>query len=583
MSKVASRAVNWILLPIIMILSLIFLSSSYAADADNIISYPIQDYLSWSKLGEIPWIIDYTDGYKDKICLKSGPIKCGGASKLIVENVSGPAIIRFKWKIDVGQEIGQLVFSVDGNKIFECYDHEFADFNYPLNAERNHTLEWAFKKIRSYPIWNGTGKIDNLSFIKINSQMQKVDLNREPSPVEPKESNYAINGTKTLDRYNQSQISPGNYSSIIELKPNITVIIEKILYKEDERSPKSKSIISIEPISPKENEVLSSECGLKIKFRTSNSSMITKCEIFVDNEKVASSQAVHLENEINLNKEIENLSIGKHQWMVQCFDQEGLSNSSQMICFEIAQNKSLTIVNQMDHDESKFIYPTICEAINRTSDFGRVIIKGGQYRESIVIDKPLAIIGENKPRLSSLKTMDDEALITIKHNDVEVSGLIMNDSNYGIYIAGLKEEGVLENISIRDNEISECGYDIFAEYFNNGSIINNILYYPNKMSVCNIGIRLSNFKNIKIDSNKFNEAFRLPTDKPMKSCIHMLSYEDKTIEQIKNNTFDYAIRSIKIQREDKRYNASNIINILKENDNTFNMTEAQIIAIGAAC
>jgi hypothetical protein len=168
MSPRANRYLKWRSLLILILIIGVLLSFVLAEGPNNVVNYPIQNYLSWSKIGEIPWTIDYTDGYNDKISLKSGPIECVGASSLRMNNISGPAIIRFKWKRDAGSGIGQLIFRVDVKNIFECNSRDWTDFSYPLNADRSHTLEWNFRKIKSYPLWGGAAWVDNVSLVRMD-------------------------------------------------------------------------------------------------------------------------------------------------------------------------------------------------------------------------------------------------------------------------------------------------------------------------------------------------------------------------------------------------------------------------------
>jgi len=117
MSQRTNGILRWMLLPMLILVAHGLSPLVLAEGPNNIVNYPIPNYLYWSTAGEIPWTIDYTSGYNDKISLKSEPIECAGESDLKMNKISGPAIIRFKWKRDVGPGIGQLIFSVDGKKI----------------------------------------------------------------------------------------------------------------------------------------------------------------------------------------------------------------------------------------------------------------------------------------------------------------------------------------------------------------------------------------------------------------------------------------------------------------------------------
>lgn len=565
-------------------------------DDRSVISYPPQNYLSWSKVGEIPWLINYTNGYNDsrsyndRICLRSGPIKCAGESKLRMENISGPAIIQFKWKIDAWQKIGQLIFSVDGNLAFECFDRDWIEFSYPLGPGNSHSLEWTFKKIKSYPLWDGAGWIDNIELVRLNSQRNEMLPYNNGSNIiingekcnQPIVANCSQDSSKDMiDTIIESAKQAENYPSSEKVGSNITILVQNIIYPFDNLNTK-KSNITIDQKFPKEKEILSDDVDLEFEYEPSNSSRITNCTLLVDNLEKSSSWNIKNDiNKFNLDRNL--IEVGGHGWKIKCCECGGLCNFSRDIYFRLAEDSNETHVDPLNPDEAHFTYSNISQAISNTSDFGMIIIEKGTYRESIEINKPLTIIGIDKPLLLPRPGEDDDRIITISSSDIDISGLRLQDADYGIYVAGKEENGGVKNISIRNNEISNCGYDIFAEYCCNSRIIGNLLYYPNKIGICHIGLGLKKCKNIIIESNRFNEAFRVPKKCPMDSCIDMLSYEDKTMAQIKDNTFDYSINGVNIQQEDRQFDLSRIRMLLKKNNNRFNMTDSQIIGAGDAC
>lgn len=579
----------------IMLLSYILAPVVVTEAVSSVISYPPQSYLSWSKIGEIPWLINYTNGYidtlgdNDRICLRSGPIKCGGESYLRMENISGPSIIQFNWKTDARSGTGQLVFNVDGKTAFECYDRDWTGFSYPLSADRSHCLEWTFKKIKSYPLWEGAGWIDDINLVRMDliegeifQNQSKSNIILEKTSNQTMISNYSeIAPENVIDADFKIPKQEENRASATNLGSNITIYLQNIIYAGKDSNDK-KSRIIIKPKSPKDDEILSNDVELEFEYEPSNCSRITNCSLLIDNIQTAYSHDLNLNlsNKFILNRNLN--EVGSHSWQIECCECAGLCNSSKEAFFKLAEDNVTTYVDPLNPDEAHFRYSTISQAISNTSNFGMIIIKNGTYDETIEINRPVTIIGNDKPLLLP-GPRDGTRIITINSSDVEISGLRLQDANYGIYVAGEKEEGVLKNINITNNEIYNCGYDIFAEYCCNSSIISNILYYPNKTGICHIGLGLKYCKNMIIDSNRFNEAFRVPKEWPMDSSIDMLCYENKTMEQITNNTFDYSNNGVNIQQEDRRDRLLDIKMLLKKNNNTFNMADFQIIGTGETC
>lgn len=579
MSPRANRCLKWMLLSIMVLLAEIFLPIVLAQEPSNVINYPIQNYLYWSKIGEIPWTIDYTSGYNDKISLKSGPIECVGASSLKMNNISGPAIIRFKWKNDAGSGIGQLIFSVDENRTFECNSRDWTDFSYPLNADRSHILEWTFRKIKSYPLWGGAGWIDNIGLVRMDQQGtgEYVDVGTS-RPLERSDNNastvanlLANTGLATPDLGQRSLKSVGNNGSGIELKPNITVVIKEIKYTPQNPCPIDGKI-SIEPISPKENETLSNESKLKFEYMLNNSSRVVNCTLIIDDHEWAYSHKLKNDrNELILNKRP--IDEGSHEWMVKCCECGSLCNSTRSTYFRIAKNNSTTYVNQSNRDESRFIFPTISQAINKTDNFGRIIIDRGVYNEQIIINKPLTIIGRNRPLLDPRpKSIASTSVISICGSDVEIRGLAIKNGSYGIDIDGLKNK--LTNIRIIDNDISQCGGAIRFRTCNNSNISNNRVYnlmqYINTERIC---IDLENCNNFIITLNKLNAELRQPKNsQKINYCIKMYNCDNNTIMQIKQNEFEYATVGIGVKGPEK-YNITELEMYHINNNHPFNKVD----------
>ncbi len=123
-------------------------------------------------------------------------------------------------------------------------------------------------------------------------------------------------------------------------------------------------------------------------------------------------------------------------------------------------------------------YTTIQDAVNHASTGGTVFVYGGEYRENIVVDKAIRLIGEDKTKVlihaglnDGIKTIADNVEITgftieaeqaNTYNDAPIylgsSGNYVHNNNliksewYGL-IACNTSSDVIENNSIIDNDI----------------------------------------------------------------------------------------------------------------------------------
>jgi nitrous oxidase accessory protein len=104
-----------------------------------------------------------------------------------------------------------------------------------------------------------------------------------------------------------------------------------------------------------------------------------------------------------------------------------------------------------------------------------VKVERGYYHEHIVIDKPLTLIGANRPTISG----DNEAgdVIRINSRDVQVEGFIVRDSgadltaqNAGIYVAPGSDRAL-----IRSNDLIYNLFGLWIEKVKDVQIINNLI------------------------------------------------------------------------------------------------------------
>ncbi len=513
--------ITWSLAPIIAILAMVLSSGSQSdLQYDSIVTYPTGDYLSWSTGNDIPWTIDFEDGYNDKSSLKSSPIECAGASRLMMD-IPGPAIIRFKWKTDSPSGIGQLLFKVDSNKTFECQSRDWTEFSYPLSAGATHELEWCYRKIKSYPQWSGTGWIDNVTAIQMgqyaNTKLSRIN---KSSGNELKNGDYIkINGSPDFQERNISAIVPSAAQT-----PNITIVIENLAFAPKNIVCTPSKNITVEPLSPKDYEVFAENSSIKFEYRPASNQILKNCSLFIDGNKSNCVRDIS-SNETNEIYHKERLAeTGPYNWNVKCCECDfGFCNSTKEMHFRISKKNITTYVDKDHPDEARFRYKNISYAIARTKEGGQIYIYPGNYSEQLTINKPLSIIGVNwpsiKPILSECTDNNISKVITIASDNVSISGIEIKDGCYGIYV---KNNTILRNILICLNKIKDFDKGIVAENCQNCNIIGNIIYAHRA------GIYLDNCDECNTSLNRINDGTS-PREEHITASIFTT--------ELKNNTF----------------------------------------------
>ena len=117
-------------------------------------------------------------------------------------------------------------------------------------------------------------------------------------------------------------------------------------------------------------------------------------------------------------------------------------------------------------------YNSVKDAIAKANAHDTIIIKSGTYKEhSIVIDKPLTIIGENYPIIDGEKKGE---IITVVSNDVSIDGLFI--INVGVsytedYAAIRVRKS--ENFEIKNIVLEKLFFGIYIEKSKHGKIFHN--------------------------------------------------------------------------------------------------------------
>lgn len=125
-------------------------------------------------------------------------------------------------------------------------------------------------------------------------------------------------------------------------------------------------------------------------------------------------------------------------------------------------------------DDGGVDYTKIQDAIENASSNDIIIVYNGTYKENIVIDKPLKIIGENNTN-TIIDGQNKSNTIDIQSDNVEITRFkIINSSNEKWYHAGIKITS--SNNWIYNNIIEKNNLGFFIKQSTNNTINDNKLY-----------------------------------------------------------------------------------------------------------
>lgn len=196
-----------------------------------------------------------------------------------------------------------------------------------------------------------------------------------------------------------------------------------------------------------------------------------------------------------------------------------LSNTAEII-YTNQLNRNIAYVGQKDDPQNQ-TYSSISKAILNVANGGTVIVPSGIYRENVVIDRPISLIGENKDKTI---LVSDTTVVYISANNVLVKGftllggktgisavgasnciiegnLISHSKLYGIYLDGCINISVIRNVV---SDVNDTGIHLPGSY---GCIIaENIVTDSSSLSIC-IGGRNSDSFNNAIYNNTFIHSY----------------------------------------------------------------------------
>jgi hypothetical protein len=516
----------------------------------------------------VPWVTDSSVTHDGDTSLRSGPIECSGSS-ILCGRVKGPVDISFWWKNGAYPKIGQLLFEINSTKVFECDSREWKEFSYPLSDSNVYTLKWTFRRISSYPKWEGSAwlaGIDSSGLPTISSlNSKKSSSSSSQGTIGP----ATINGTKSSLSQNISADEAGasNFAGDkakivqnITVVPNITIMPMPSFYNLE----KGKSPLIVQLLEPEDESFFDLFMPIGFKFKAIFDEEVPVCTWFIDDAEINKSRSVYETGSNAFNHTF--AEPGMHSWNVNCCDCQERCNSSEKAFFYLKQTNYTTIVDKKSSDRTRFIYPNINDAIKHTTDGGIVRVREGNYREYILINRPLRLIGEGRPNLDLLnnsldKTTKNKTGIRIESSNVKISGFSIMNSVIGIDVNGIAGTSrKLDDINIYNNIISNVAVGINFKNCSNVSMINNII---NCININRFGtltysdaVFLERCENCSIYLNKIDK-YKTKYSNNLSHCIYIKNIGNNI--KISQNNFSNYFCTINSKNQDiiSQINSSN--------------------------
>jgi len=137
-------------------------------------------------------------------------------------------------------------------------------------------------------------------------------------------------------------------------------------------------------------------------------------------------------------------------------------------------------------DDGTADFNKIQDAINSAFSGDTIFVKNGFYKENLVVEKSIILIGENKIDTivdGGIKTTflkKESTVIQVNANNVKISGFTFKNATgidgRGIYILKERGKGYTSNNNISDNIIRDCSYGMIIVNPVRNIIINNSFY-----------------------------------------------------------------------------------------------------------
>ena len=171
-----------------------------------------------------------------------------------------------------------------------------------------------------------------------------------------------------------------------------------------------------------------------------------------------------------------------------------ISMSTTAFNIQPVKTESKTIVVPYD-------YPTIQQAINAAGTEDTIYVRSGTYQECIVVNKTVAIVGENKENTiiqeNYYASIDaSESVVNIVNDGVSIINFTIRNGLYGIRLNS-------SNNIINGNNVTDNRYGIYLDFSSNNTIYENSIGDHFVWGPSSYGIYLHESLNNNIRGNTF--------------------------------------------------------------------------------
>lgn len=494
-------------------------------------------------------------------------------SATMYKYVKGPAEIKFKWRKSTAYgsafEFSMTVEDTKTKLICPSIDgwHEGSIY---LSDDAVHKIIFEYKrKLSDLPYcnmdssaWLMGSAIPNESLTDIERlaemKFQPMDVYKESSnfttriPEIDNSISIHINGSKIVINY----INPSNFFT------NNSNYLEKASVDNYEGGIGSKNDdkLLINLLWPEQESFLSSNVPIGFNFIPLCPEKIPLCSLFIDDMKKNDSRIILL-NKSNKFWYTFN-ETGMHSWKVSCRDCEGGFNFSDTIFFNINQKNDTTYVDKKSPDLSKFVYATISDAINNVTENGTVVIRKGVFNEQVEIIKSLKLVGSNDTLLDLQNRR--AAAIEIKDSNVIINALRITNCRIGILAGNSISNRVIKNITLSDNDVSNCSVAFDITNCDNLYIINNKLNsLRGSPAEFSDAIYLDSCSNWNVSCNIINNKRSISDD--LRSCIYLKDCGRAILynNEFSNSSYVVYLKGKGTKVDEKSLKSNNIIDSIK--------------------
>ncbi len=179
-------------------------------------------------------------------------------------------------------------------------------------------------------------------------------------------------------------------------------------------------------------------------------------------------------------------------------------------------NSTYVKVDPLNYNEDKYIFKNINNAIQAVDDYGTIELEESNYKEQVIINKPLTIKGSRKENVI-LNDIRNNSTILVQENDVTIENLTIKGYTNAIYLEHVSNCTIIHNViensvetglllkysnenNISDNLINDCKVSGIAIDFSDNNLLD-----LNIIKNCLAGIAVySSKENIFKENNKFS-------------------------------------------------------------------------------